>query len=67
MSANTVTTMADLKPGARIRHIEWELGTIRVAGDVTEIRWDDMFGDFGVSEEGPVFPSDLEILTEAAS
>ena len=62
MSANTVTTMADLKPGTRIRHIEWELGTIRVAGDVTEIRWDDVFGEMEISDEGPVFPVDVEIL-----
>jgi len=60
-------TMADLTPGTRIRHIEWELtGTIRVLGDVTEIRWDDVFGDYEISAEGPVFPSDVEILQGGA-
>ena len=55
-------TMADLTPGTRIRHIEWqETGTIRVLGGVTEIRWDDVFGDFEIGDEGPVFPSDVEI------
>ena len=57
-----MTTMADLTPGTRIRHVEWqETGTIRVIGGVTEIRWDDAFGDFEISDEGPVFPVDVEI------
>ena len=56
--------MADLTPGTRVRHIEWqETGTIRVIGDVAEIRWDDVFGDYEISDEGPVFPVDVEILT----
>ena len=51
-----------------IRHIEWQLtGTIRVIGDVTEIRWDDVFGDYEISNEGPVFPVDVEIITGGAS
>ena len=46
-----------------IRHVEWqETGTIRVVGGVTEIRWDDVFGDVEISEEGPVFPVDVEII-----
>ena len=58
-----MTTMADLIPGTRIRHVEWqETGTIRVLGGVTEIRWDDVFGEIEISDEGPVFPSDVEIL-----
>ena len=60
-------TMADLTPGTRIRHIEWqETGTIRVLGGVTEIRWDDVFGDTGISDEGPVFPVDVEIIAGGA-
>ena len=56
--------MAALTPGTRVRHIEWqETGTIRVIGDVAEIRWDDVFGDYEISDEGPVFPVDVEILT----
>lgn len=62
----TAVTMAALTDGTRIRHIHWELtGTICVIGDVTEIRWDDVFGEAVVSPEGPVFPSDVEILREA--
>lgn len=56
-------TMADLTPGIRVRHIHWgDTGTIRVAGGVTEFRPDEHLGDREVSPEGPVFPSDLEIL-----
>ena len=63
-----MTTMADLIPGTRIRHVEWqETGTIRVADGVTEIRWDDVFGDFMISDEGPVFPVDVEIIPGGAS
>ena len=62
-----MTTMADLTPGTRIRHVEWqETGTIRVVGGVTEIRWDDVFGEVGISEEGPVFPVDVEIIGRAS-
>ena len=58
-----MTTMADLTPGTRIRHVEGqETGTIRVIGGVTEIRWDDVFGECEISPEGPVFPSDVEII-----
>lgn len=56
-------TMADLIPGTRVRHVEWqETGTIRVLGGVTEIRWDGVFGEIEVSPEGPAFPSDLEVI-----
>ena len=66
-----MTTMADLTHGTRIRHIRWDLtGTIRVVvfsqpgeWDVTEIRWDDVFGEMEISNEGPVFPVDVEIIT----
>ena len=58
-----MTTMASLTPGTRVRHAEWnETGTIRVLGGVTKIRWDEVFGEIEVSPEGPVFPSDLEII-----
>ena len=64
----TTVTMADLPPGTRIRHIEWALtGTIRVVGDVTEIRWDDVFGEIEISNEGVVYPSDVEIIPEVSS
>jgi hypothetical protein len=60
-----MTTMASLTPGTRVRHPGWnETGTIRKVGEVREIRWDDVFGEVEVSEEGPVFPSDLEVIGE---
>lgn len=60
-----MTTMADLTSGTRIRHVKWDLtGTIRQLGDVTEIRWDDVFGETEISDEGVVFPQDVEILGE---
>jgi hypothetical protein len=62
-----MTTMADLTTGTRIRHIKWDLtGTIRVAGAVTEIRWDDVFGEVDISDEGTVFPADVEIVKEGS-
>ena len=68
MTADGRVTMADLTPGTRIRHVEWgETGTIRVAGDATEIRWDDVFGDYMISDEGPVFPVDVEIIPNGAT
>jgi len=67
VSAANGVRMADLTPGTRIRHIEWqETGTIRAAGDVTEIRRDDVFGGIEVSDEGPVFPADVEIIGRAS-
>ena len=64
----SAVTMAALTDGTRIRHIEWELsGTIRVLGGVTEIRWDEVFGDDEISPEGPVFPSDVEIIPKGSS
>ena len=63
MSAPRPVTMDDLTPGTRVRHIAWgDTGTIRVSGSTAEFRPDDHFGDIEVSPEGPVFPSDLEIL-----
>ena len=60
-------TMDSLPAGTKVRHAEWgETGTIHVLGGVTEIRWDEIFGDTEVSPEGPVFPSDLEIIGGAA-
>jgi len=60
-------TMADLTDGTRVRHVEWqETGTIRACGGVTEIRWDDVFGDYEISDEGPVFPCDVEIIGRAS-
>jgi hypothetical protein len=58
-----MTTMAELTPGTRIRHVEWDMtGTIREVGGVTEIRWDGSPFQDEISDEGPVFPVDVEII-----
>jgi hypothetical protein len=63
MSARHPVTMSDLTDGTPVRHIAWgDTGKIRGRGGVTEIRWDEIFSEIEVSPEGPVFPSDLEIL-----
>lgn len=55
--------MADLTNGTRIRHTGWDVtGKIRAMGDRTEIRWDDVFGEVEVSDEGVVFPEDIEVI-----
>lgn len=60
--------MADLTAGTRIRHVAWEMtGTVRVTGDVHEIRWDDTFGEIEISDGGPVFPEDIEIVAREAT
>ena len=39
-----MTAMTDLTTGTRVHHAKWGItGTIKVIGDVTEIRWDGMF------------------------
>jgi len=61
-----MSTMADLTAGTRVHHIKWNTtGTIRVVEDVTEIRWDDSFVQDEISDEGVVFPEDVEIIGEA--
>lgn len=67
MTAPRPVTMADLTPGVKVRHITWgDTGTIRVLGGTTVFRRDEHLGDCEVSPEGPVFPSDLEILGSPA-
>jgi hypothetical protein len=62
-----MTTMADLTDRTRVRHIKWDLtGTIRATGGATEIRFDDVFGEIEVSDEGIVFPADVEIIKESS-
>jgi hypothetical protein len=59
--------MADLTAGTRVRHVAWNAtGTIRVAGDVTEIRWDASWVQDEISDEGVVFPGDVEIIREGS-
>lgn len=66
----STVTMADLTHGTRIRHPYWGIaGTIRVAGDVTEICWDEEAearapSDI-ISDDGPMIPEDIEIIGEA--
>jgi hypothetical protein len=60
----TAVTMRDLTAGTRIRHTAWETtGTVRVHPGVTAVRWDDCLAEDEISPEGPVFPSDVEVLT----
>lgn len=55
--------MADLTDKTRVYHPRWGMtGTIRVVGDVTEIRWDDSFVRDEISDEGVVYPEDVEII-----
>jgi hypothetical protein len=62
-----MTTMADLGDGVRIRHIKWDMtGTVRILGRVSEIRWDNAFGDMEISNEGVVFPRDVVVIGRAA-
>ena len=59
----STVTMADLTAGTRIRHIQWDMtGTIRATGPVSEIRWDDTFGEIEISDESAVYPGDVEII-----
>jgi hypothetical protein len=59
----SAVTMADLTEGTRVRHVEWQMtGIVHVIDGITEIWFDNTFGCWVVSDEGPVFPSDLEII-----
>ena len=63
-----MTAIQDLTPGTRIRHLKWDItGTIRIAGDVTEIRWDDSFVSDEISDEGVVYPGDVKIIEDDAA
>jgi len=62
-----MTAIQDLTPGTRIRHLKWDItGTIRIAGDVTEIRWDDSFVSDEIGDDGVARPADVEIIEDAA-
>jgi hypothetical protein len=59
-------TMADLTDGTRIYHAKWDAtGTIRQVGGDFEIRWDGCLVADQISDEGIVFPADVEILEAA--
>ena len=57
--------MADLTPGTRIRYRKWGCeGPVRVTGGLVSVKWDGSFVEDEISEDGPVFPEDVEIVEE---
>ena len=59
-------TMADLKPGTRIRHCKWRCeGPVRVTEGLVSVKWDGTFVEDEISDEGVVFPEDVEIVEAA--
>lgn len=58
----STVTMADLTVGTRIRHLGWGTsGTVRVSGDLVSVKWNGSFVEDEISDDGPVFPEDIEI------
>ena len=66
-----MAAMSDLTAGVRVRHSRWgTTGTVKVeaygdvfaAGLLVYVPWDGMIVDDEISERGPVYPGDLEIL-----
>lgn len=57
-------TMADLVHGMRVRHVEWNAtGTVYKTGGWARILFDPPArGGLDIGPNGPVRPSDLEIL-----
>jgi hypothetical protein len=63
MTPSSNVRMADLTDGTRISHVRFLLtGIIRVTDGVTEILWDTIFGGIQVSDDGPVYPQDVEVI-----
>ena len=59
--------MADLEGGIRIHHVRWRVtGTIRADGVMVSVVWDESLIETQISEDGPVWPEDVEILAEGA-
>ena len=55
--------LADLTEGTRIRHIRWcTTGTIQVADGQVSVVWDGSGIETQITEEGAVWPEDVEIL-----
>ena len=68
MAENGKVTMTDLEPGTRVRHTRWNLeGTIR-AGEAGRrfAHFKEAFVDPEISDMGPVWPEDLEILPQGS-
>lgn len=38
-------------------------GTIRVSGDLVSVKWDKSWVEDEISDDGPVSPADVEIMT----
>lgn len=65
---NGVVTLADLRPGVRVRHLESEITgmILSAARDTRVLQWDESFLEETVSPDGPLFPSDLMVIEDAA-
>jgi hypothetical protein len=62
-----MTRLSDLTAGTRIRHRRWgNAGTVKVDGDLVHVPWDGSFVDDEISEQGPVYPEDVEIVADEA-
>ena len=60
-----MTTMADLTPGTRVRHVTWgDKGTIIRRGIRAWMKLDGMSPPAEVREGGLIEPQDLEIIGE---
>lgn len=62
-----VTRLSDLVAGTRIRHLRWRCtGTVKVdeydGQALVHVPWDGSFVDDEISDEGVVFPEDVEII-----
>ena len=67
MSERSYVTMRDLTAGTRIRHIRWcTTGTIHVADGQVSVIWDGSGIETQITEEGAVWPEDVEILARGA-
>lgn len=64
-----MTAMTDLTPGTRIRHLRWgSTGPVRVTDNgLTVVKWDGTIVEDEISDDGVVFPEDVEIIPAGAS
>lgn len=60
-------TMADLKPGLRVRHVRWgDEGIVKRAGDGWEFRNTTHLGDCDIGDDGEaICPGDLVAIGDA--
>lgn len=53
----------------RIRHLRWDTtGTVRVSAEgLVSVKWDGSIAEDEISDEGVVYPEDVEIVPAGAS